>query len=79
MRRINGPEASQALYKSYFTTGSQGASSWHEVVDALCLKKYTGPICLCAEYTDTANTDRYITEDLAYAKSIFEAESSPSC
>ena len=79
MCRINGPEAAQPLYKPYFTTGSQGASSWHEVADALHLKKYTGPICMCAEYTDIANTDYYIAQDLQYAKSIFETESSPSC
>ena len=79
MRRINGPEAAQALYRPYFTTGPQGASSWHEVADALRLKKYAGSICMCAEYTDIANTDYYIAQDLQYAKSIFEAESSPSC
>ncbi len=73
MRRINGPESSPALYKPYFTTGPQGASPWHEVAQALAKRQYRGVICLCAEYSDTVNTDAYIAQDLLYAKSIFES------
>jgi hypothetical protein len=33
---------------------------------------YTGPICLTAEYSDEHAVDRLITEDLEFARSLFD-------
>ena len=72
------PKPPRHLYKPYFTTGSQGASSWHEVADALRLKKYAGPICMCAEYTDTANTGlRYIAAGSSNTQNPFLRQNPP--
>ena len=74
-RRANGPEAEEALYKPYFTTGRNGASSWKTIARVLHERKYEGTVCMPAEYTDEANTLSYIKEDLAYAKSLLETKS----
>ena len=70
-RRSNGPEAEQAVFTPYFTTGRNGASSWKDIADELIRRGYDGDICMPAEYTDEANVERYIAQDLAYARSLF--------
>lgn len=70
-RRANGPEAEQATFAPYFTTGRQGASSWKDAADYLLSRGYAGDICMPAEYTDEANVEAYIAQDIAYAKSLF--------
>ncbi len=70
-RRTNGPEASQAAFEPYFTTGQNGASSWKEIADYLVRRGYAGDICMPAEYTDEPNVEDYIARDFAYAKSLF--------
>lgn len=70
-RRMSGPEARQAIFKPYFTTGRQGAASWKEAADYLLARGYAGDICMPAEYTDEANVEAYLKEDLAYARSLF--------
>lgn len=69
--RANGPEADQAEFKPYFTTGRNGASSWQDVAAELITRGYDGGICMPAEYTDEKNAERYISRDFAYAKSLF--------
>jgi len=69
--RTNGPEADQAEWDVHFTTGRHGMASWPRVAAYLRKRKYEGVICLTAEYTDEANVDRYVAEDIAYAKSVF--------
>lgn len=32
---------------------------------------YNGTVCLTAEYTDSAATDRLLAEDILYAKALF--------
>lgn len=70
-RRVTGPEAEQARFEPYFTTGRNGASSWRDIADELLRRGYEGDICMPAEYTDEANVERYIAQDVAYAKSLF--------
>lgn len=70
-RRVNGPEADQARFEPYFTTGRNGASSWKEIADELVRRGYDGGICMPAEYTDEAGVDAYIAQDLAYARTLF--------
>ncbi|WP_127579592.1 sugar phosphate isomerase/epimerase family protein [Paenibacillus koleovorans] len=69
-RRVSGPEAEQALWEPYWTTARQGMASWPTVMKVLTERQYEGVICLTAEYHEEANVDRYIAEDIAFAKSL---------
>jgi sugar phosphate isomerase/epimerase len=70
--RTNGPEASQAEWKRYFTSGRQGMASWKRVADYLKKRNYRGVVCLTAEYTNESELNRLICDDIAYAKSLFQ-------
>ncbi|WP_284639364.1 sugar phosphate isomerase/epimerase family protein [Paenibacillus silviterrae] len=70
--RLNGPEAQNAEWKRYFTSGRQGLASWPRVANYLKQRDYNGVICLTAEYTNEHDVDRLIGEDIVYAKSLFE-------
>lgn len=69
--RTNGPEADTAEWKRHFTTGRHGMANWPRIVRLLKEQSYSGVVCLTAEYTDLANKDRYIAEDLTYVKSLY--------
>lgn len=71
-RRTNGPEAENAEWKPYWTTGRQGLASWPRVVAYLNKRSYQGVVCLTAEYTADNQINRLIAEDIAFAKSLFE-------
>lgn len=71
-RRINGPEAEQARFAPYFTTARNGQAAWKDAADYLLSRGYAGDICMPAEYTDEANVEAYIAQDVVYAKSLFE-------
>lgn len=71
-RQINGPEAKEALWERYFTTGRHGMSSWSRIAEYLKKRDYSGIICLPAEYTDEQNVGKYIEEDVKYVKSLLE-------
>ena len=43
-----------------------------DAAKALKKRGYAGNICLPAEYTDEANVKAYVSEDLKYAKSLFD-------
>lgn len=69
--RSNGPEAETAEWKRHFTTGRHGMAHWPRITRYVKERGYTGVVCLTAEYTDLDNKDRYIAQDLEYAKSLF--------
>lgn len=70
-RLKTGPEAGEALYERYFTTGRNGLCSWRRAIKYLCDHGYSGIVCLPAEYNDEANVEAYAREDLVYAKQLF--------
>lgn len=70
-KRISESGAEQAAWQLCFTTGRDGMASWPAVTEYLRKRRYEGVVCLTAEYDDEAEVDRYIREDLAYAKSLF--------
>ena len=72
-RRTSGPEAEQAAWEAYWTSGRHGLASWPRVAAELTRRSYAGTICLPAEYADEPAVDRLIVEDLAYARSLFGA------
>ena len=69
-KRDNGPEAENAKWVHYATSGRQGLSSWARIMNYLEKKDYKGVICLTAEYSGEEGVDRLIAEDIAYAKSL---------
>jgi sugar phosphate isomerase/epimerase len=70
--RANDANADVAEWKVNWTTGRQGRASWKRVVAKLKAMEYTGPICLTAEYSDEEAVDRYIAEDLAFARELLK-------
>ncbi|MDF2713141.1 MAG: sugar phosphate isomerase [Paenibacillus sp.] len=70
--RASSPNLEQAEWRVRFTTGRDGMASWPAVADYLRARRYSGVVCLTAEYDDEKQVDRYIAEDIAYAKSLFD-------
>lgn len=70
-KRVTGPEAEDVIWKPYWTSGRQGLASWPRVVKELQRRKYSGVVCLTAEYSDEAAVERLVGEDIAYARSLF--------
>jgi sugar phosphate isomerase/epimerase len=71
-QRMNGPDAQQALYHPWWTSGKQGLANWTGVAAELNYRGYQGVVCLNAEYSDEASVNRLIVEDLAFAKTCFD-------
>ena len=71
-RRMNGPEAEEAVFEWHFTTARQGKCSWKRALTHLKKIGYEGVICLPVEYTDLPNTTRYAAEDCAYIKELID-------
>lgn len=75
-RLKNGPEAKEAEFERYFTTGRYGLCSYRRTIRYLKKRGYEGVICLPAEYTDEGNVNEYIAEDIAYVKELFNKTTS---
>ncbi len=71
-QRTNGPDAESATWKNYWTTGRHGLAYWPRVADELKRRKFSGDICLTAEYSDHDSVNRLIAEDIAFARSLFD-------
>jgi len=70
-KRTTGPEAEVTEWTSYWTSGRRGLASWRRYARELVKRKWTGNVCLTAEYSDHDSADRLIAEDVAFAKSLF--------
>lgn len=73
-KRVNGPEAEVAEWEPYWTSGPQGLAHWPRVVKELKRRRYTGVVCLTAEYTDEDSVDRLIAQDIVFARRLFSGE-----
>ena len=71
-RRVNGPEAPHAIFEPYFTLGRHGAASYVKIAEYLKGRRYSGDICLLAEYTDEGLVDELAPIELSYVKSLLE-------
>lgn len=69
-KNANGPAAEWA---AHWTLGSDGLASWKRVADELRRRQYTGVVCLTAEYSEEDQVDKYIAEDLHFARRLFGA------
>jgi len=70
-KRKEGTEATVATWSPYWTNGRHGLASWPRVAAELKKRQYQGVICLTAEYTEEAQVDHLIAEDIVFAKSLF--------
>ncbi len=75
--RSNGPEAREAQWQVYWTTGRQGCGSWRAAAAHLVRRGYRGVVCLPAEYSDEAHVEQYAREDLAYIRELFAQAERP--
>lgn len=79
--RTNGPEAEEAAWRIYWTTGRHGIASWRKSVEVLAARGYAGPLCLPAEYSDPSGRGdltgdavlRLVQDDIAYLTSLLSA------
>ncbi len=73
--RINGPEAEEARWRIWWTTGRHGFASWRTAATVLQERGYSGPVCLTPEYSESGEdpiaTLRLVKEDVAYTRSLF--------
>lgn len=70
-KRVSPPEAEEAQWASYWTTGRHGRSNWRWTAQELIARNFRGDICFSAEYSDHDRVDALIAEDIAYARSLF--------
>ncbi len=70
-RETTGPDAEGATWSPYWTNGSKGLASWPRVAKELNRRAYSGVVCLTAEYSDESQVDKFVAEDLQYARSLF--------
>lgn len=73
--RTTPPEAMPARYRHVWVGGHEGLCPWPQVASELLRRKYSGPVCLTAEYSDADAVDRLIAQDLAYARSLLVPQS----
>ncbi|MHC5055002.1 MAG: hypothetical protein ACYTKD_09840 [Planctomycetota bacterium] len=69
--RRAGPEGAPAEWDVRWVGGRDGFASWPRVAAELERRKWRGPVCLTAEYSDGAAVDGLIAEDIAFARSLF--------
>lgn len=70
-RKTNAAAGGPPHWSPEWVPGREGLASWPRVAAELKRRGYHGPICLTAEYSDEAQVDRFIAEDLGYARSLF--------
>ena len=76
--RTNGPEETEADYRTHWTTANHGAFKWSELVAELKKRNYTGAYCLPGEYSDPAGAPQlmgdavipYLKHDVAFLKAL---------
>jgi sugar phosphate isomerase/epimerase len=68
-RRTN-PGAAVAEWQPYWVAGPEGLASWPRVAAELKRRDYRGVVCLTAEYSEEAMVERYIAEDVRFAKGL---------
>ena len=73
-KQRNGPEAAQAHFEPYFTSGRFGMASYPDIVKYLKEKNYCGDICLPAEYTDGVLVEELAPLELEFVKKLFVVE-----
>jgi sugar phosphate isomerase/epimerase len=69
-RRTN-PGADVAAWQPYWVRGPEGLASWPRVAAELKRRDYRGVVCLTAEYSEEHLVEQYISQDIVFARSLF--------
>ncbi|AHF90916.1 xylose isomerase [Opitutaceae bacterium TAV5] len=62
-----------AEWKIGWCRGGEGIASWPGVAAELARRRFAGPVCLTAEYSDPTSVDRFIAEDVRLARGLLAA------
>ena len=71
-QRSNGPEAGEAEWRPYWTSGRHGLAYWARVAAELRRRDFSGDICLTAEYSEPSLLDQLVRDDIGYARELFD-------
>jgi sugar phosphate isomerase/epimerase len=79
--RVNGPEESEAVFRTHWTTGRHGAYSWSALVNELRRRNFTGTFVLPGEYSDPNGQGQrmgddvlpYLSTDVTYLRGLVDA------
>ena len=66
-------ELGEAFWEPIWTIGKEGRANWSRVITELKRRAYSGTICLTAEYSDEESVDRFIAQDIAFAKDLISS------
>jgi sugar phosphate isomerase/epimerase len=69
-KRKNAADGALPEWSIHWTPGREGLASWSRVAAELKRRSYGGVVCLTAEYSDEAQVDKFIAEDLAFARTL---------
>lgn len=72
-RRKNPQDGTSAGWSAYWMPGREGLASWKRVAEELKRRQFGGVVCLTAEYSEEDQVDKFIAEDLHFARSVFGA------
>lgn len=70
--RSGEPDAQAAHWQPYWCAGRVGLADWRRVIAELRRIKYSGVICLTAEYSDASSVVRLVAEDVAYVRALLD-------
>ncbi|MGD0005701.1 MAG: TIM barrel protein [Anaerolineaceae bacterium] len=70
-QRTNPAEDGPAEWAPWWTSGRLGLASWPRVAAELKRRRYSGVVCLTAEYSEEKEVNRLIGEDIVYARELF--------
>ncbi|QGN32244.1 sugar phosphate isomerase/epimerase [Microlunatus sp. Gsoil 973] len=73
-RRTDVPGRERPDWSITFVKGSEGLCSWAEAAAVLRERRYAGPICLPAEYTDERDLEAKVAADLGYLRVLLSGE-----
>ena len=63
--------AEEAEWDVLWVSGRNGMCGWREAAGYLKSRGYAGTVCLPAEYSDEANAEKLVREDLKYLRGLF--------
>jgi sugar phosphate isomerase/epimerase len=72
-KRIEDQEG-EARWRVTWVGSKDGFASWSKTIRVLLNRRYDGPLCLTAEYSEAGVVDRQIAADVAYARELLAAQ-----
>jgi sugar phosphate isomerase/epimerase len=73
-KRAEVSSIDEVSWKNVWTTGNKGVASWSKAVRELERIGYHGVLCLHAEYSNEAESEKYLAEDAVFIQKILNGE-----